>query len=98
MYYRKNSGMTLTVPKNYGGNAFRSESDDEQNYRIDPTEPPTDKVEKKCKTESSNDILTSLISGISAEDMLLLGLIFIIYQENPNDSALILLLILLLAK
>ena len=52
MYYRKNSGMTLTVPKNYGGNAFRAESDDEQNCRIDPQEPPTDKVEKKCKTSS----------------------------------------------
>ena len=43
-------------------------------------------------------LLSALFSGISVEDLLLLGLIFVIHQENPNDSTLLLLLILLLAK
>ena len=42
--------------------------------------------------------LSALFSSISVEDLLLLGLIFVIHQDNPNDSTLLLLLILLLAK
>ena len=47
---------------------------------------------------NSSPPLPSALSGISLEDLLLLGLIFVIHQENPNDSTLLLLLILLLAK
>lgn len=47
---------------------------------------------------SSSLSISSILSGISLEDLLLLGLIILIHQENPNDSTLLLLLILLLAK
>ena len=48
--------------------------------------------------QNSPSAISSILSGISLEDLLLLGLIFVIHQENPNDSTLLLLLILLLAK
>ena len=51
--------------------------------------------ESKPNTPS---LFSSMLSGISLEDILLLGIIFVIHQENPNDSTLLLLLILLLAK
>lgn len=47
---------------------------------------------------NSIPFLSHLISSISIEDFLLLGLIIVIHQENPDDSTLLLLLILLLTK
>lgn len=95
MYYSKNNGITLNVPKNYCGSAFRKEPDEESHSPLDT---PCEKEAEKQNNEPPRDLITSLLSGISAEDILLLGLIFIIHQENPNDNTLLLLLILLLAK
>lgn len=95
MYYSKNGGVALNVPKNYGGNAFRNDHFDEREPPLDDT---CEKEVEKQHNEPPRDLITSLLSGISAEDILLLGLIFIIHQENPNDNTLLLLLILLLAK
>ena len=94
MYYSKNGGIALNVPKNYSGNAFRNDPYDECGPPLDaPCEKETEK-----QSNEPRDLISSLFSGISAEDILLLGLIFIIHQENPNDNTLLLLLILLLAK
>jgi hypothetical protein len=54
--------------------------------------------EENIKKEHKNSILPGLFADISIEDMLLLGLMFVIHQENPNDTILLFLLILLLAK
>ncbi|MBR2381735.1 MAG: hypothetical protein IKA84_04515 [Clostridia bacterium] len=110
MYYSKNNFTNVTVPKNYSGNAFRvidetekrsieKTLDDKEDSSISfPTKAEEKNEEKVTVSAPTPSLLNSLFSNISVEDLLLLGLIFVIHQENPNDSILILLLILLLAK
>ena len=119
MYYSKNSGSTLNIPRNYSGNTFRvidetererpqsKESTTHQTERdnenfLNKNDRPHTKKDEKCDVfdhkPSNFSSISSLFSEISVEDILLLGLIFVIHQENPNDSTLLLLLILLLAK
>lgn len=98
MYYSKSAHDTITIPKNYSGNTFRQR------------EKSDDYIEKSSDTSTNNSCDTcednntqehespSVFSGISLEDLLLLGLILVIHQEDPNDTTLILLLILLLTK
>ncbi len=108
MYYSKSNSQGLNVPRNYSGSAFRviDESDRTHIVHADENEHNPDK-ENECLEEESKGseqkapsipLLSSLFSSISVEDILLLGLIFVIHQENPNDNILLLLLILLLAK
>ena len=106
MYYSKGTQNVLTIPQNYSGNTFRVIDESDRTYKPEfepsqaesnreptPETPPTEEE----KSESHSPI-SSLLSSISMEDLLLLGLIFVIHQHDPNDSTLILLLILLLAK
>lgn len=119
MYYSKNSGSTLNIPRNYSGNTFRVIDETErerpqtkeaishqpdrinENF-INKNDHPHAEKDEKCEISdhkpSNFSPIFSLFSEISVEDILLLGLIFVIHQENPNDSTLLLLLILLLAK
>ena len=106
MYYSKNSPQSINVPRNYGGNTFRVIDESERHY-IKENELKEDKKvenlsikidEKEVKKEAKNSILPSIFADISVEDVLLLGIMLVIHQENPNDSTLLLLLVLLLAK
>ena len=108
MYYSKNNSPS--IPKNYGGNAFRVIDESDRTYSpkgYEPLETGTesdDKIQEqkplpsKKKQGGELPLISSLFSGISVEDILLLGLIFVIHEENPNDPTLLLLLILLLSK
>lgn len=104
MYYSKNGATQLTIPKNYAGNAFYTDEKSEQSASKsapDKTEflfPDSEKVEAVEEKTDKNNILASLVSDISVEDLLLVGLIFVIYQSDPKDPTLIILLILLLVK
>jgi hypothetical protein len=110
MYYSKNNFTNVTVPKNYSGNAFKLIDETEkrhiENSSIEKelhNDNFSTETEENCeksisKTDSNTVFLNSFLSNISVEDLLLLGIIFVIHQENPNDSTLLLLLILLLAK
>lgn len=106
MYYSKGTPSTLTIPQNYSGNTFRVIDESDRTYKPE-AEPLRAENELVCPDESpkkeeekseSNSPISSLLSSISMEDLLLLGLIFVIHQHDPNDSTLILLLVLLLAK
>ncbi len=108
MYYSKSNSATVSVPRNYSGNTFRRTDEDEHPIDIKPNLEEQDEnsenavrqaePERKTPEASPFSLLSSFLSGISIEDVLLLGLILVIHQENPNDSILIFLLILLLAK
>ncbi len=106
MYYSKSNAPSVTLPRNYSGNAFSHEDEEQANkafedntYIEDAKSDRQPEVSKEAITKNEGSpILPSLFSSISVEDLLLLGLIFVIHQENPNDSTLLLLLILLLAK
>lgn len=106
MYYSKNAPQSISIPRNYSGNTFRV-IDESERYYIKENELKEDKKvenlsikidEKEVKKEAKNSILPSIFADISVEDVLLLGIMLVIHQENPNDSTLLLLLILLLAK
>ena len=105
MYYSKNGSIKVTVPQNYAGNAFytdeKSEQKDTEKFHQDTPQndalyAPSDSL-KSTKIENSASENT-LPFDISVEDLLLLGLIFVIYQSDPKDPTLIILLILLLVK
>lgn len=107
MYYSKNAG-TISIPQNYSGNTFRVIDESDRTYsppeqieeqKSEKNEEKSQSIsEKSAESTSSIPFLSSFLSGISIEDILLLGLIFVIHQENPNDSTLLILLILLLTK
>ena len=107
MYYSKSSSPS--IPKNYSGNAFRVIDESNRTYQKDNEAPPPQSIDKKDEKkqeifvdEKKNGgeipLVSSFLSGISVEDILLLGLIFVIHEGNPNDPVLFLLLILLLSK
>lgn len=104
MYYSKNS--SLSIPQNYHGNAFRVIDESNRTYPPKNVDEPITKVEQsKCENSQSQPpskseapLISSLLSGVCVEDLLLLGLIFVIHDESPNDPILFLLLLLLLAK
>ena len=108
MYYSKSNAPS--IPKNYGGNAFRVIDESNRTYPPERQENPKNDIEIEQKNQESAPIpegkkqkgeiplISSLFSGISVEDVLLLGLIFVIHEDNPNDPVLFLLLILLLSK
>ena len=106
MYYSKNNSSNITLPRNYSGNTFRVIDESERHYIKEETEEQIEKnknlstkiEEKEIKKDAKNSILPSILSDISVEDVLLLGIMLVIHQENPNDTTLLLLLILLLAK
>ena len=106
MYYSKNASQPLNVPRNYSGNTFRVIDESERHYIKDQElleeenkEDLSIKIdETESKKDGKNSILPSIFSDISVEDVLLLGIMLVIHQENPNDSTLLLLLVLLLAK
>ena len=113
-YSKSSPANRISIPKNYSGNAFivKDESDRTYQKEMKPTDSEgaeicekkddndhetCDSPSKSCDTEKSLSV-PNILAGISLEDLLLVGLILVIHQENPNDSSLILLLILLLAK
>ena len=104
MYYSKNG--SLSIPKNYAGNTFRVIDESDRTYHAPEHIQVPQKEEKNNQEYTSNDtpnkseipIISTILSGISVEDILILGLIFVIHEENPNDPILFILLILLLAK
>ena len=106
MYYSKGNSQSISVPRNYSGNTFRVVDESERHYIKKEEEESETKCEDfstkieetKPQNEEKNPVFNSFFNGISLEDLLLLGLIFVIHQENPNDTTLLLLLILLLAK
>ena len=106
MYYSKSSAQNISVPRNYSGNTFRVVDESERRYIKETQEEAhlqsenlSTKIEEtKDEIDAKTPIINSLFNGISLEDLLLLGIIFVIHQENPNDTTLLLLLILLLAK
>ena len=106
MYYSKNAPQSINVPRNYSGNTFRVIDESERHY-IKENELEEEKKsdifstkidENDVKKEVKNSILPSIFADISVEDVLLLGIMLVIHQENPHDSTLLVLLILLLAK
>ena len=107
MYYSKNTGATITLPQNYSGNAFRVQDESDRARPPSPTAPSIEEsipeapppAKEDCTSNASeHSHLSSLISSISVEDLLLLGIIFVIHQSNLEDPTLLLLLILLLVK
>ena len=99
MYHSKNSGSTITLPHNYGGNAFNISEEKDDFSELDLQDKKEDHEELLSPQKVSESTATnSLLAGISTEDLLLLGLILVIKDTNPNDPVFILLLILLLTK
>lgn len=107
MYYSKNSSAQISIPHNYRGNAFRVQDQSDRTYTVQTESNVQSDIQTVKEQENPIKIsqksaekspLVDLFSTVSAEDVLLLGLIFIIHQDNPNDPILLILLLLLLSK
>lgn len=104
MYYSKNG--SLSIPKNYAGNTFRVIDESDRTYHApEPIATPQineestqEQPQNETKIKSEIPVISSVLSAISVEEILILGLIFVIHEENPNDPILFILLLLLLAK
>ena len=102
MYYSKNSTPRISIPRNYSGNTFRQDSEEEKPYIKDPhatenkkIDPP---IQEICEEKVQAPPLLSAVSGVSSEDLLLLGLILAILRDNPNDDLILFFLLLLIIK
>lgn len=110
MYYSKSTSSTVSVPHNYSGNVFRviDESDRSFQHANNVESEICDQhkaLETECservienKTENDSNAPSSIFSNISMEDILIIGLMLVIHQNDPQDPTALLLLILLLAK
>ena len=94
---------TLTEDDPFGKTNHKTEKSNTQNADFYLK---NDKIREK-NTQNSNDFdpksndfskILSIFSSISVEDLLILGLIFVIHHDNPHDATLLILLALLLAK
>ena len=101
MYVRPDSARRRTViPENYGGVAFSSEKED-----TEFTPPPTDLSDCSECCENAGDTPTqrkplfpvrSSLFDLDGEDILLIGLIFLLSQSDMANDIIPLLIILLL--
>ena len=112
MYYSKGGASQINIPRNYAGNVIFADENfvskpSEDNIREQENAITNDEIsiknenfddERSTKINKSSPALSSLLSDISVEDLLLLGLILVVYQSDPQDPTLIILLILLLVK
>ena len=107
MYYSKTQAQGINIPHNYSGNTFRATEENytdnnEKALQFESEELVADAVQNYSENEEKGagavPFLSHILSNVSIEDFLILGLIIVIHQENPNDTTLLLLLILLLAK
>ena len=99
MYHSKNSGSTIMLPHNYGGSAFNVKDDEIHSQKLELENKNLEISNCSCQEKPvENPPPGSFLSGISNEDLLLVGLILIIKDANPGDPILMLLLILLLTK
>lgn len=112
MYYSKTQAQCINIPHNYSGSTLRPNEEhfantiDESPIKDPKCEAKDDKkdcfISPNCiKSKDDSNTLpffSHILSNVSIEDFLLLGIIIVIHQENPNDTTLLLLLILLLAK
>ena len=91
MYVRHEAPRRRTiVPENYGGVAF-SEPKDEEDFIPPPTEIPCSECDKKPFLPIKPSLL-----GLNGEDLLLIGLIFLLAQSDASNDIVPLLIILLL--
>ena len=91
MYVRHEAPRRRTiVPENYGGVAF-SEAHTEDDFIPPPTEIPCSECEKKPYLPIKSSVL-----GLNSEDLLLIGLIFLLAQSDMANDIVPLLIILLL--
>lgn len=100
MYVRPESRKSITIPDNYGGSAFGGRA---QISPPDAEEPKTATEEVGAPPESIEvskieEKKSSLFSGIGSEELLLLGMIFILSQSDEGGDILPFLLILLFFK
>lgn len=116
MYYRSQGypyQRNMSLPPNYGGNAFSEGSPSDENSEIadsaqsedfKPSEQPT-KAEEIQMSGSKEAVsagslrLGSLLNGkIGAEELLLLAVIFLLSDSQGSDDVLWLLILLLFIK
>ena len=100
MYYSKNNSPRITVPRNYSGNMFRPEEDALKPYIEERKAPEPLKCESEAHPDSKVQTppLFSALTGIYVEDLLLLGVIFVVLSKDPSDDIVLLFLLLLLVK
>ena len=108
---RQSNRRSISVPQNYSGNAFSSlppkvteeppsaeEVNEEENAMIETDDQKIDEAESVAvsHTESSKGILSGLIGN---DELIILGIILLLSQDDSADDILpILLLILFLRK
>lgn len=92
-------GDTIRVPPDYGGSAIKPEK---ELPNCPPPPPPPCPEPEKCvppppPCEKSGGYLGNLLSKISADDLIIYGvIIYMTLQEKDNDLLLLLLLIVVL--
>ena len=94
MYIRPNQKRQHSVPENYGGTAF---SDVNEPF-VPPPSDISDCLEDNCNIAENRGALPikSSFFNLNGEDLLLLGLIFLLAQSDMGNDIIPLLLILLL--
>ncbi len=77
--------------------SFKNRRDSIETEKHPCTSPPLSSLLPKAMSNKDTAI-AGLLSNVSVEDVLLLGIMLVIYTNDPSDPTLLLLLILLLAK
>ena len=93
MYVRPEGRRNISIPDNYGGNAF-GVPDRSSIPEPSPTEEASEPTAAECEEEKKS----SLPFGIGSEELLLLGIILILSQSEDGGDILPFLLILLFFK
>ena len=96
MYTRSDiSRRRTSVPDNYGGTAFSDEKEAEE-FIPPPSESELCSSAPSCKVNCSHLPIRAPLFGLEAEDLLLLGIIFLLAQSDTANDIIPLLIILLL--
>ena len=99
---RRKSSEEVSIPRNYSGNAFSKEASHAEEETL-PEEipeaeelpaPTDDAVQVSSRQEKSR----GFFRGADSDDLILLGLIFLLSQEGFGDDVIPLLLMILLFR
>jgi len=100
MYTRQgNRSKNISIPQNYSGNAFRDHHSSE--LLPDHTDAPQDSEESDTSIQQTDGVLKAneqknfLPISIGNEELIIIGIILLIFQSNKSSDALPILLALL---
>ena len=99
--YSRQSGHRergISIPQNYSGNAFSEISNDNSDFEASAIDPPTENISEDAAADavhSSKEQKNFLPINIGSEELIIIGIVLLLFQSEEGSGMIPLLLAIL---